>query len=163
MKCRRRGRALRRRYGRMTQMQLPFYPAVTDVLGETRQIEKVYENGSYNCPFCGYAADLKKGCHNPACSANEYALSHPEQARPAHQKAKASHEARLAEEAERQQINEFRTNYAEEQRQERAKKEQEVIQEAHRRGACVRCALEPLPYRPPKYIKHRGVCPKERR
>jgi hypothetical protein len=165
---RKRGRSrgrfrLRRRYGR-SQLSLPFHPVVRNVLGEERQVEKVFPDGSYNCPFCfSYANVNRGGCENPACSAGTWALAHPEQTRPRFEEQRRQAEERKKEEAWRKERDEFSRNYAEEQQREHATKREEVIQEAHRRGACIRCALEPLPYRPPKYVKHRGACPKERR
>jgi hypothetical protein len=162
MRRARRGRALRRRYGRMHQMQLPFNPVVRNVLGEERQIEKVWPDGSYNCPFCGSAAS-PSGCKNPACSAGEWALSNPEKTRHHYAEQRRQYEERQAEEKRRQEVREFSDRYREEQQHKHALKRAQVEGEARRRGACVHCALEPLPYRAPKYIKHRGTCPKERR
>ncbi len=154
-------RAIRHRYGRQ-QLGLPFHLGVRNVLGEERQPSKVWPDGSYNCPFCGSAAP-PDGCKNPACSAGEFALANPERTRAIYAERKAQADARQAEEVRRQDVKEFSERYRQEQDQEHARKRQEVIQEAHQRGACVRCALEPLPYRAPKYVKHRGACPKERR
>jgi hypothetical protein len=150
---------LRRRYGRMTQMPLPFNRSITNVLGESRQIEKVYSGGDYNCPFCNYAAKAS-GCENPICSASLNALAHAETARPRFEQYQREHEARLAEEARRQRDREISKNYYEESRKAQATRQNEVEQEAHRRGACVRCAIAPLPYGAPKFVKHRGACPK---
>lgn len=154
-------RRMRRRYGRMHQLQLPFGKTVTDVLGETRVADKVWPDGSYNCPFCWSAAP-PQGCQNPACSAGAWALSHPEQTRPRYEEARRQSEARKAEEARRQRDREWGEQYRAEQARERALAQATIEREAHKRGACVRCALENFPYRAPKYIKHRGKCPKER-
>jgi hypothetical protein len=131
------------------------------VLGEERQTDKVWPDGSYTCPFCGSAAH-KEGCKNPACSAGEFALANPERMRAIYAQRKAEADARKAEEADRQATREWSARYHKEQRLEQARAREAVVAEANRRGACVTCALEPLPYRPPKYIKHRGACPKER-
>jgi hypothetical protein len=149
---------LHRRYGRMTQLGLPFNRSITNVLGETRQIEKVYPGGDYNCPFCGAAAKAS-GCENPACSANTYNLSHAEAVRPHFEKQHAEYEAEKQREAQRQRDREISKNYYEESRKKEATRQNEVEQEAHRKGACVRCAIKPLLYGKPKYIKHRGACP----
>lgn len=146
----------------MEQLPLLMGKTVTDVTGETRAVDKTWPDGSYNCPFCGSAAS-PEGCKNPACSAGEFALANPAAARPRYEEAKRRAAERKEEEARRQRDREWSENYRNEQLQEQARRRAEVEAEANRRGACVRCALEPLPYRAPKYIKHRGPCPKGRR
>lgn len=144
----------------MQQLDLKFYPIVKNVLGEERQVDKVWPDGSYNCPFCGSAAP-PQGCQNPACSAGEYALSHPEQTRAIYEQRKREADARKEEERWRKERDEFSKNYAEEQRQERARQQGAIEAECAKKGACVRCALEGFPYRKPKFVKHRGQCPKK--
>lgn len=49
---------------------------ITNVLGETRAVGQVWEDGSYTCPFCGSAVmaeEVSKGCPNPACDAGRWA------------------------------------------------------------------------------------------
>lgn len=155
----RRFRNLRRRYGRMTQIDLPFNPSVTDVLGETRQIEKVWPSGEYECPFCHYPAkSVATGCQNPACSASEHAISHADQTRPVFEKHRQAAEERKAEESRRQRDREWYERNREDQRLEREKKTNDIVEQARAKGACVRCALKSAPYRV-KFIKHRGKCP----
>jgi hypothetical protein len=156
---RRRSR-LRRRYGRMTQMDLPFNRSITNVLGESRQIEKVWPGGAYTCPFCASTAE-PTGCKNPACSAGEWALSSPHAARAHFEERQRQAEERKKEEVDREERSRIQKNYFEESRREATQERENVIQEANRRGACVRCALEKS--YAPKFVKHRGTCPKERR
>jgi hypothetical protein len=160
MSTRKRRSRLRRRYGRMTQLNLPFNRSITNVLGESRQIEKVYPGGDYNCPFCGAAAKAS-GCENPACSANTYNLSHADAVRPHFEKQQREHEARLAEETNRHAAHESAMRRGEEYRQEQAQRRQEVLGEAIRKGACQNCAMDSLRVGGKvKFVKHRGACPK---
>jgi hypothetical protein len=160
MSTRKRRSRLHRRYGRMTQMPLPFNRSITNVLGESRQIEKVYPGGEYNCPFCGAAAKAS-GCENPACSASTHAMSHAAETRPYFEKAQREHESRLAEEADRRAAHESAMRRGEEYRQEQSQRRQEVLGEAIRKGACQNCALDSLRVGGKvKFVKHRGACPK---
>jgi hypothetical protein len=156
------GNRLRRRYGR-SQLSLPFGGMVTDVLGEARPKGKVWPDGAYNCPFCGSAAEAS-GCKNPACSAGEWALSHPEQTRPRYEAAKRQAEERKAEEASREENRKWQERYHEERRQEEATRINAIEHEARTKGTCVRCAIESSKYgRKTKFTKHRGQCPLEKR
>ena len=154
--------------------QLGFAPhgRITDVLGNTRPIEHIYENGDWNCPFCmaavltpnderyrqcGVRGCDKIHCQNPACHAN----IHFSVERAREQEVAAA--ARRTEEEERARNREWQKNYAEEQRKERETQRNAIINEADRRGACPRHALLGFPYQKPKYVKHRGACPLGRR
>jgi len=134
---------------------------VTDNTGETRAIEKIYEDGSYNCPFCNYAVfPPPRGtgrCENPACSMNISAAR-------AHEM-KAAHEARQREEADRKRNHEYAMKRIAEERSAREQHTHDVIAEARSRGACVDCALKSIRYygSKPKFTKHRGACPLKRR
>jgi hypothetical protein len=140
------------------QLPLPFGGLVKDVLGRSRPKGKVWPDGSYNCPFCFAAVPGGETCPNPACFAN-----------PRYPVARAREELALAEAREREKEarakhQEWQNRYYEEQRQERAKREQEILSEARERGACIRCldVKSALYGRKPKFVKHRGTCPKER-
>src|SRR3954468_16790345 len=126
---------------------------ITDVLGRTRAVEKVFPAGEWNCPFCmaavnpaqpcrGYAAGCAHPAHcsNPACFANPH---YPvERAR--EQLAEA--QAREREEARRKSVHEWAMKRAEEDRQARAAATESLRQVAIKIGACVRCALHPSNY-----------------
>ncbi len=131
---------------------------VVDAIGRTRQVERVYPDGSYNCPFCGYGVrPTDKGCPNPACPATPGAS--PERVRAAIAQA----EARQAEERRRQQDREWSERYRQEQAVDAARRRDEVLSECRRRGACATCALRPgWQYRPIRFVRHRGACPKAR-
>jgi hypothetical protein len=151
------------------QTEFMFGGEVRDVLGNVRPKGHVYPNGDWNCPFCGAAvmtpaderyrpcgACDKVHCQNPGCHANPH---YPvERAREDVRRA----EARKAEEREREETSRWREQHAAEQRKERETRQNEIIQEAKKRGACVRHALLNFPYQPPKFVKHRGPCPLER-
>ena len=151
------------------QGEFKFGPHVIDVLGRTRPIEKIWPDGSYNCPFCmaaveanrkcvGYPGGCSYGthCQNRACFANPH---YPvDRARREY----AEHERRREEEAQRAANREWSNRYAEEQRRERAAQIDAIAKEAQTRGACVRCALKDAPYRT-KFVKHRGACPLSKR
>lgn len=129
---------------------------VTDCLGRERSPEKVFPDGSYNCPFC-CAAVLAAwdGCQNPACLAR---------VSPPYPAARAISE--LAEQEKRQGEEDARvTNHRiwlEQQRADHEEKiawESEQLAECDRRGACRRC-LFPSGYRSVKFIRHRRACPR---
>lgn len=154
------------------QTELMFGGSVTDVLGNVRPKGHVYPGGDWNCPFCGSAVLTPNDeryrpcgvrgcttvhCQNPACHANIHYDVERARANV------AKDEARKGEEREREQNRVWQQRYAEEQRLERETKQNEIIQEAKKRGACVRHALLGFPYQKAKFVKHRGPCPLERR
>lgn len=135
--------------------------AVTNVLGETREVEKVYADGSYNCPFCFGAVTpamvaRSGGCENPARIANksvsvEWARRQVEAAT-----------ARRDEEARRQRDLEWGRRYREEQADNERARRRELEAQALARGACTRCLFKDYGWQVgrPKFVKHRGLCPK---
>lgn len=129
---------------------------ITDVLGRERPADKVWPDGSYNCPFCWAAVfPDKRPCPNPACTANPgYPI---ERAR----EELARQEQREKERREREKLEDWRREYAEQRHQERLAVLTNIQSEAMRRGACVDCALKDAPYRT-KYVKHRTTCPLKR-
>lgn len=148
--------------------------SVTDVLGRTRTVAHTWPDGSWECPFCGYGFDPKRGlckgtaagyrtacgdgnhCQNPACFANPH---YPvERAR----EELAAAERRKTEDETRKRNREAAMRRATQDKQARDQRASEIRVEAERQGACVRCALKDAPYRV-KYIKHRVRCPLEPR
>lgn len=139
----------------------PASGTITNVLGETRIIDRVYPDGSYNCPFCNYAVQAgSHGCQNPACSANPENQS--EYARRRFTDVAERETLKRKEEASRREIQEFQKSYAAQRREEETAQIATCVAEAKRRGACVDCLLKDtykLKYSKPKYVKHRTVCP----
>lgn len=46
--------------------------SITDCLGEVRPVTRLWTDGSWQCPFCGYPVAAARGetsCQNPWCSA----------------------------------------------------------------------------------------------
>jgi hypothetical protein len=131
---------------------------VRDVLGNERTPDKVWDDGSYTCPFCFAAARVcDNGCPNPGCHANpaypiDRALADV-----------ARLEAAAKEAKEREATRVWRERYHREREQETADRRKEIEAECATRGACVRCALQPgWEYKPAHYIKHRKTCPHTR-
>lgn len=140
--------------------------------GEARPIERVWPDGSYECPWCHYsvAADAA-GCGNPNCFAlvgSSYWTAERIAAR------RAEQAARAAEEARRKRDHELALERIAAERQERLDKWAVVAAEAERRGACLAClrasAWESFgnPWNPPdrpdgraRFVKHRGACPRK--
>jgi len=129
---------------------------IRDCLGREREPDKIWPDGSYNCPFCWAAVrSTDSGCPNPACTARPgYPI---ERAR----EELARQEQRAKETREREELDEWRRKYAEERHQERLAVLANIQSEAIRRGACIDCALKNAPYRT-KYVKHRTTCPLKR-
>ncbi len=145
---------------------------ITDVLGRFRPVARVWDGGAWQCPFCfsavepvecrgraaGYGAECSAvHCQNPACFANAH---YP--AATAREKL-AEAEARDREDAQRKRNHAAAMARGEESRAARAARTVEIRAEARTRGACERCALHDSEFRAPKYTKHRGACPRERR
>lgn len=107
-------------------------PAITNVLGETRAVDLTYPDGSYVCPFCGYAVIPERDgsdCRNPACEAG----IHADRDRALEMRRQS--EERGAREAEDQRRHERLIEYARES-EERRRAE---VQEAAEAGYCVSC------------------------
>lgn len=126
---------------------------IVDCLGREREPDKVWPDGSYNCPFCGYAAG-PAGCNNPACFARRSPPFPPEEAR----KILAREEAKAHEEEQRKELEEWRRSYGADRRREERERLQQIQETALAAGACVKCALHSGRWGRPKYIKHRKAC-----
>ena len=152
---------------------------ITDVLGRVRTVEKIYEDGAWNCPFCTAAVSpARDACHpglgyavycggavhcpNPACFANpHYPVDR------ARKELAAAAERRAQEERQRKEVNEWSRKRAEEDRQARVALSEMIKEEAKTRGACVGCALWSLRFGASvaKFTRHRkpGTCPRGNR
>lgn len=132
---------------------------VRDCLGRERAIEKRWPDGSYNCPFCGYATRGEAGCPNPACFARVDPPFPVEMAREMLAKVE-ERERELVERIERHKRALARIESDKAAMFDRCR---QISTEAESRGACVHCALESARFgRTPKYTKHRNGCPRER-
>lgn len=141
--------------------QLSLGSTLTNVLGEARAITRTYQDGSFDCPFCG-AAVLHPAprCSNPWCAACDYAMTNPERTRPAFQAQADKARRQQEDDARRKRDYETRMAYI---RETNAAHEQwiaDTMAEARKLGACLRCVVAPG-WERAKFIKHRGQCPKE--
>lgn len=141
---------------------------ITDVLGRTLPVEKLYADGSWNCPFCyaavsptrdicrgrasGYAVDCTEELHcaNPACCANPHYPVDRARVELASSAAKKAEKRRL------EDIRQWNAKRTEEDRVSANALLKEICAEAEKRGACVNCACRTLGK--PKFIRHRGKC-----
>lgn len=128
------------------------FSGVVNVLGECRPITRRYADGSIECPFCCYPHNLES-CPNPQCEANPRM--------PAAAITERREQARKQkEEAEQRRRNaEWQREY---HRQNQAAAETwraEQVEEANRRGACLRCLFQ-AGWQRVKFVRHRGACPK---
>lgn len=123
--------------------------SVRTVLGDERVVEKVYEDGSVNCPWCWAAirAPELPHCPNPACWAN--ARWDPERLREARFRAERELADREAEERRRAEVRDWSAKYYQERREE----EERVIREAIVEGYCPACFRTS---RGRKKVKHRA-------
>lgn len=141
-----------------------FAVTVVDCLGRMRAPAKLFPDGSYNCPFCGYSVrggseEAKaQRCQNPACFAR--LTPYPAELAQEHLAAEA---ARKKSETDRiAQAREASERAAQREREEQARTA-EILAEAERRGACKTCALHSARYGlAPKYTKHKKACPRAR-
>jgi hypothetical protein len=136
---------------------------IRDCLGRERPVDKTWPDGSYNCPFCNYAAKVDPvtfagGCPNPACfarvDANGALDFPPDVAR----KRLADLEKASAEEKSRASIAQFQRDYANKRAEEAFAARKAATEECERRGACVRCLFQRADGRP-QFIRHRKPCP----
>lgn len=135
-----------------------------DLLGREREIEKTYEDGSFNCPFC-HAAVLAPAerCDNPACPASTHAFENPG-CEKHFREAIEREERRQAAEATWRRNQQLAMERVAEEHEARRRREHEAMEEARRRGACILCVSKDLSVgREPKFIKHRNGCPRRRR
>ena len=96
------------------QTVLRFFQTVRDCLGRERQPDRVWPDGSYNCPFC-WSAAKPEGCANPMCFARISPPFPVERAR----EIVAAEEVKAKEAADRETHRAWQTAYAEEKRFER--------------------------------------------
>lgn len=139
-------------------MALESLATVTDVLGRTRESDKLYPDGSINCPFCWSAwFPSQRYCANPACTAYNPQYMTREVA----QLIVDREQARKDEEARRQRDHVSAMERIHSYNSQRNRWEQEQVEEARRRGACInrKCLFSSSGV---KFIKHRGQCPRER-
>jgi hypothetical protein len=127
---------------------------LTDILGETREIVFTWPDGSFQCPFCGYAS--RDGvCDNPACSASHWATPGN---RHHFQEMKDRTERERAESAERRRNHEIAMRRIEEDNRARGQRRAEFIARVREAGGCLLCSDE---YHD-KVRRHRKGCPKDR-
>lgn len=137
--------------------------------GEARPIERVWPDGSYECPWCRYGVQADAaGCGNPNCFAlvgSSYWTAERIAA------VRAEQQARRDEEARRKRDHEAAMARIAAERQHDTDKWSEVRAEAEHRGACVAClrASDWRSYGNPwnakpdgraKFVRHRGACPR---
>jgi hypothetical protein len=128
---------------------------IRNCLGEERAPDKVWADGSHNCPFCTAAVSGEwTACHNPACTARgEIHSSYPvERARAE----LAAAEGARAREQERQEIRTWQAQYAREQATEREQRWTAAVAAESIGGPCAAC-LQASNYR--KSVRHRKQCP----
>lgn len=131
---------------------------VVDVLGRERPVARTYEDGSHDCPFCCAAVVTPaERCENPACPAS----SHASPALAPIFRAQLNKEERDAVDAARRRTDHrLAMERAEADRAARVEDWSKRRDEARRRGACELCATRDM-YRPAKYVRHRGPCPRK--
>lgn len=127
---------------------------VRDCLGREREPSYVWEDGSYNCPFCASAAK-PEGCRNPCCFARVEPAFPVERAK----ELMAAEEERKAETARRERDQEWREQYRAEQETEHARMRQALREKCALESYCYHCAFKDFPYRAPKLVRHRKTCP----
>jgi hypothetical protein len=136
---------------------------VRDVLGREREIAKRYDDGSFNCPFCTYAVwTPAERCENPGCPASVDAIANPVCAGLFREQLAA--EQRMANERREREANHAAAMaHIKAARAAREEAVLHVATVAANAGACVDCAVALVQqYRPAKYIRHRGPCPRSR-
>ena len=155
-----------RRAGR-NQMSTTTQPVIRDCLGNERQAV-LYQDGSWNCPFCNYAVMIGRPehtaqkCANPRCFARGGAGMPEFPVATAHE-ILAKQAQRAKEEQDRLAIVEWNRSYAAERAATEQARVAEIASTATAKSACLQCALESAKYgRTPKYTKHRNACPKSK-
>jgi hypothetical protein len=140
---------------------------VTDCLGRTREIEKRYTDGGYNCPFCNYGVFpvRSRGCENPACSAGTRCFDIAGNPLPECEKAFAilvsAQERTESIARHNREIQESIARTHELAADERRAALDVALTEAATRKACSTCVrYAHMTYRPIKFVKHRGACPR---
>lgn len=135
-------------------MSAPLY--ITTVLGDSRPVQRFYEDGSFDCPWCGSAVVFpKRQCENPACDSCKYWTESALLER------REREAARLAEEARRKRDHELTMERIKEEKARRLAWQKEQFAEAEKRGACLHCLFLPG-WERVRFVKHRKTCPKMR-
>lgn len=128
---------------------------VATVLGDTRQVVRWYPDGSCDCPWCNHPVVAPATrCENPGCDA------FPGWSPSALAEHRAKRTLAEAEEARRRRNHAMAMERIVEEREHHEAWQAEQVDEARRRGACVRCLFQSGHERA-KFIRHRGTCPKE--
>lgn len=151
-----------REYERSTRQPAP--RLVHTVLGDERPATRTYEDGSIDCPYCSNAIAVGRDdqhlsagtCPNPWCDASPVWNPDALQAR----RDKLAQQ-RLDAERRQRDHQAAMARIAEDQREYFAW-QQAQMEEARRRGCCLRC-LFTRGYRQARFVRHRKACPKESR
>lgn len=143
---------------------------VTDLVGRERPVVRFWEDGGYDCPFCGYptTADCAgsgwvrqvegRHCCNPGCTANPHL--DPVKVRAGFEESERRRERQEAEDAERRARHEQFMAAMDANRQADRQRWAEVAAEAKNRGACLECLSRSRWRSEPRYIRHRSGCPR---
>lgn len=128
---------------------------ISDVLGRQKEVTRVYEDGSYECPFCHNGVLFPKtACENPWCVANPICPVS------AAEKIVADQDKRDEEERQREANNLAWALRFENERAARDKYVRQKTDEARNGGYCLTCLWSKGEN--PYYVRHRNGCPKER-
>lgn len=132
------------------------YPeTITDILGNSLPVTRTYEDGSFNCPHCGYAVVAPAlECSNPWCAA------HPEMPLKAAERIVLEKRKAAEERAARERNLRLARERIEEERAAREADWAEVRAEVERRGACLRCAAKTFEMGRVRIVRHRKACPR---
>jgi len=142
---------------------------VRSVLGDSRSADIRPGDGFpwFNCPFCGYAVFVNEPhpehaalgnasrdgiCQTPWCLAN------PAMPLDAARVARGEAILRDMKDEERARNHRLAMQRIESDRKEAELQRQKTVAEAKRRGACLACLFGPGGR--PKFVRHRGPCPK---
>lgn len=134
---------------------------VTNCLGETKAPNRVYGDGSIDCPFCFNpirfsSEEFAQGkCESPWC------FAHPNYPQEQALQVKAEIGRAEQEKIARQRNVEFAIERQKREAERRNEEIRLIKQEASIRQACVACALDSIKYGSlkVKYTKHRKKCP----
>lgn len=119
---------------------------VPNVLGDTRPVERVYGDGTIECPWCFYPI-TGEACANPWCVAN------PLMPADAARRLLAEAAAQKAEKERRERDAAAALRHLEENRQAAAAWRQAQIEKAKEGGYCLECLFQSNGR--VKFIKHR--------
>lgn len=137
---------------------------VRTVLGEEREVERIYPDGSLDCPFC--RQPVLVGTFDPIAEylicPNGFCDAHPGYPPEQLRQARAERAAKAAAEARRKRDVEWARKRTSAFRELREAWEKEQFAEARRRGTCIKC-LWTGRGGDPRFVRHRGPCPKSRK